>query len=158
VQSLLPCSDFRSEESYKIEANRLKAILYQSAQMRWLSTLRLAKCGIKTLSARSSFSTSGRGAALLKNLTAAKGSFKASETIVTPSGSASDGEGVLTAACGDVEEDVTEMEDMFVSTTVGLEWGGKRPPLAHLRSVVCSDGLFTFRHRSYARRAIQRAY
>jgi hypothetical protein len=63
---------------------------------------------------------------LLKNLTAAKGSIKASETIVTPSGSTSDGDGVLTAACGEVEEDVTEMEDMFVSTTVGLEWGGKR--------------------------------
>jgi hypothetical protein len=27
-------------------------------------------------------------------------------------------------ACGVVEEDVVEMEDMFVTTTMGLEWGG----------------------------------
>jgi len=76
---------------------------------------------------RALFSTSGRGAALLKQLAAAKGpAARAAESFVTPSGSNSDAAGVLTAACGDVEEDVTEMEDMFVATPVGLEWGGKR--------------------------------
>ena len=34
-------------------------------------------------------------------------------------------DGEIKAACGDVEEDVVEMEDMFCKTPVGLEWGGK---------------------------------
>lgn len=35
-------------------------------------------------------------------------------------------EGVLTSACGDVEDedDEDDMEDMFVETPMGKEWGG----------------------------------
>lgn len=60
----------------------------------------------------------GRGAALLGRL--AK-NVEPPKTAIIAGGKS---DAVLKEACGDVEEEVVEMEEMFVATTVGREWGG----------------------------------
>mmetsp|Transcript_89231 Transcript_89231/g.178336 ORF Transcript_89231/g.178336 Transcript_89231/m.178336 type:complete len:113 (+) Transcript_89231:140-478(+) len=67
------------------------------------------------------FSTpGGRGAALLDKIGVPQLNPPTVDAKVTEFSPSQE----LTENCGVVEEEVIEMEDMFVKTTMGLEWGG----------------------------------
>ncbi len=82
-----------------------------------------------TFTTSSPISPAGRGAALLRqladrNVTIASAVPKSAIEVGGIS------EVVLKEACGDVEEEIVEMEEMFVATAVGREWGGDFYPLS----------------------------